>query len=262
MPIIDTPFERVAIDLVGPLPTTSESGNRYVLTMVDFATKYPDAVALPSCDSNMVVEGLLEIFSHVALPRQILSERGTSFTSGLMKELTRLLDIRQVLPTPYHPICNGLVERYNATLRQMCKMCQEKPRSWDRYIAPLLFAYREVPQVSLGFSPFEMIYGRHVRGPLTILKEIWTQEELEGNLKTTFSHVLDLRNRLERTTELAHQNLTAARRYQKMYDWKTGRRLLKAGDRALLLIPTIMHKSVMHWKGHTKSSAKKMRSIM
>ncbi|CAN8031464.1 unnamed protein product [Ixodes persulcatus] len=140
----------------------------------------------------------------------------------------------------------------------LCKMCEEKPRSWDRYLAPLLFAYREVPQARLGFSPFERIYGRHVRGPLTILKEIWTQEELEGNLKTTYSHVLDLRNRLERTTELAHQNLTAARRYQKkMYDRKTGRRLLKVGDRALLLIPTKTNKLVIHWKGPYKVIGKK-----
>lgn len=116
MPIIDTPFERVAMDLIGPLSSTSENGNRYILTMVDFATRYPDAVALPSCDSRTVAEGLLEIFSRVGLPRQILSDRGATFTSGLMQELTQLLSIQKLHTTPYHPMCNGLVERYNGTL--------------------------------------------------------------------------------------------------------------------------------------------------
>lgn len=116
MPIIDAPFERVAIDLIGPLSSTSENGNRYILTMVDFATRYPDAVALPSCDSRSVAEGLLEIFSRVGLPRQILSDRGATFTSGLMQELTQLLSIQKLHTTPYHPMCNGLVERYNGTL--------------------------------------------------------------------------------------------------------------------------------------------------
>jgi len=52
------------------------------------------------------------------------------------------------------------------------KVCAEKPKDWDRYIGPLLFAYREVRQESLGFSPFELVYGRSVRGPLLILKEL------------------------------------------------------------------------------------------
>lgn len=89
-----------------------------------------------------------------------------------MRVVNDLLAIKHLSTTPYHPICNGVVERFNGTLKQMLrKLSHEPPRSWDRYLAPLLFAYREVPQSSLGFSPFELIYGRHVRDPLTVLKE-------------------------------------------------------------------------------------------
>ena len=42
-------------------------------------------------------------------------------------------------------------------------MCEERPADWDRYLAAVLFAYRETPEDSLGFSPFEMLYGRAVR---------------------------------------------------------------------------------------------------
>lgn len=101
MPIVDTAFQKVGIDIIGPLSPTSEQGNRYILTMVDFATRYPDAIAVPSIDTRQVAEGLLEMFSRVGLPREIVSDRGPSFTSDLMKEISRLLSVKQLLTTPY-----------------------------------------------------------------------------------------------------------------------------------------------------------------
>ena len=73
---------------------------------------------------------------------------------------------------------NGLCERFNGVLKSMLrKMCQERPRDWDRYLQAVLFAYREVvPQASTGFSPFELLYGQTVRGPMQLFKELWTGE--------------------------------------------------------------------------------------
>ncbi|XP_070385441.1 uncharacterized protein [Dermacentor albipictus] len=200
VPVIQTPFQRVAVDIVGPLNPKSAQGNRYILTMVDYATRYPDAVALPSVETERVAEALVEMFSRVGVPREVLSDRGTNFTSDVMKEVSRLLSIKQLHTTPYHPMANGLVERFNGTLKQMLKrMCQERPRDWDRYLAPLLFAYREVPQESLQFSPFELLYGRSVRGPLAVLRELWTNDAIPDELRTTYEYVLTLRERLENT---------------------------------------------------------------
>ena len=73
-------------------------------------------------------------------------------------------------------MCNMLTEEFNGTLKTMLKrLCSEQPRQWHRYTNALLFAYREVPQESTGFSPFELLYGRGVRGPMSVLKELWTQ---------------------------------------------------------------------------------------
>lgn len=63
MPIIETPFKRVAIDLTGPFSPSSDAGNRFILTMVDCATRYPDAVALLLIDSETVAEGFIYMFS-------------------------------------------------------------------------------------------------------------------------------------------------------------------------------------------------------
>jgi len=158
MPLIERPFQRVAVDLIGPIEPMTDRKNRYILTMVDYATRYPEAVALSRIDAETVAEALVTMFTRVGVPEEVLSDQGTQFMSAVMQEVSRLLSMTQLVTTPYHPMCNGLVERFNGTLKAMLKrMCAEKPKDWDRYLPALLFAYREVPQESLAFSPFELL---------------------------------------------------------------------------------------------------------
>ena len=94
--------------------------------------------------------------------------------------------MHQPTTTPYHPMCNGLVENLNGILKCMLKrLCSEQLKQWNRYINALLFAYREVPQASTGFSPLGR-YERTVRGPMAILKELWTEEFDELEVKTSY----------------------------------------------------------------------------
>ncbi|XP_069108215.1 uncharacterized protein, partial [Argopecten irradians] len=251
MPLIDTPFQRVAIDLVGPLQPVTDRGNRYILTIVDYATRYPEAVALKGIETERVAEALVDVYSRVGIPREVLTDCGTQFTSELMQEVSRLLSIRQLSTTPYHPMCNGLVERFNGTLKAMLrKMCAERPRDWDKYLNALLFAYREVPQESLGYSPFELLYGRTVRGPMMILRELWTKEVPDPDTKTTYQYVVDLKDRLEETCKLAQEQLRSARsRQAKYYNRKAKARDMKPGDKVLVLLPTKRNKLLMQWRG-------------
>ncbi|XP_064479202.1 uncharacterized protein LOC135392418 [Ornithodoros turicata] len=242
VPVIGTPFHRVAVDIVGPLAPLTEKGNRYILTLVDYATRYPDAVALPSIETERVAEGMVTMFSRIGIPREILSDRGSNFTSDVMKEVSRLLSVN-----------------FNGTLKTMLKkMCQERPKDWDRYLEALLFAYGEVPQESLGFSPFELLYGRHVRGPLAVLKELWTEESLQPEVRTTYEYVLELRNRLEETCRLAHEELQrAGARYKKFYDKASHKRELEPGDKVLILQPTNHNKLLVQWNGPFEIVSKK-----
>ena len=250
MPIMDVPFHRVAIHLIGPLAPNSDRGNRYILTVVDYATRYPEAVALKKIDTENVAEALLEVFCRVGFPAQVLSDSGTQFTSGLMKELSRLVRIKQLFTTPYNPKCNGLCERMNGTLKAMLKkMCQERPSDWDRYLPAVLFAYREVPQSSTGFSPFELLYGRTVRGPMQVLKEPWTEIETPET-RNTYEYVLELRNRLEETCQLARDSLYKAQGVSKHhYDKGARDRRFEVGQKVLILLPTDRNKLLLQWKG-------------
>ena len=159
LPIMDMPFRRIAMDIVGPLPCSS-TGKRYILVICDYTTRYPEAVALRTIDANTVADELLAFFARVGVPDEILTDQGTNFTSQLLAEVYSLLQVKPIRTTPYHPQTDGLVERFNGTLKAMLKKAaDEEGRDWDRLLPYLLFAYREVPKASTGFSPFELLYG-------------------------------------------------------------------------------------------------------
>ena len=193
MPVMETPYQRIAVDLIGPLNPPSERGHRYILTIIDYATRYCDALPLKTISTVEVAECLLQVFCRVGVPLEILSDLGTQFVSDLMKEISRLLSIKGLVYTRYHPICNGLVEKYNGLIKKiLCRMCSEQPKQWDRYLPALLFALREIPSSSLGYSLFELLYGRHVRGPMEILRELWTNEDLNTEQKDEYQYVIEL----------------------------------------------------------------------
>ena len=156
-----------------------------------------------------VAEQLMELFSRHGVPKEILTDQGTNFTSQLLQELYKMLGVKPVRTPPYQPQTDGLVERFNQTLKQMLrKMIDEEGWDWDKLLPYILFAYREVPQSSTGFSPFEMVYGRDVRGPLDILKEGWIGGKPGGD--DIITYVIQIYECLEAAKETVLENLRQA----------------------------------------------------
>ena len=85
MLLIDLPFKRVAIDLVGPITPASEKGHRCILTLIVYATRYPEAVPLKNIDTESVAETLLNVCSRIGVPEEVLSNLGTQFVYECMK---------------------------------------------------------------------------------------------------------------------------------------------------------------------------------
>ena len=260
LPIMGEPFQRCAIDLVGPIVPASSDGYRYMLVLTDFATKWPEAIPLKSITTHAVAEALLNIFTRVGVPKEILSDRGSQFTGDMMKEVYRLMAVRGLYTTPYHPQCNGACERLNGVLKKMLKrLCAEQPKLWPKFINPLLFAYREAEHRATGFSPFFLMYGRNVRGPLHILKE-----SLEGDVprdeetRTAYQYVLELQERISQTLKLANDELKKAGiKSAKYCNRKSKLRDLKPGDKCLLLLPNSENKLIAQWQGPYDITGKK-----
>ena len=248
LPIVEEPFQRVAMDLVGPLPK-SRRGNRYILVLSDYATRYPEAIPLKKIDAEVVAEELVKIFAQVGIPKEILTDQGQNFMSQLLKEVYQLLHIQPIRTSPYHPQTDGVVERFNQTLKSMLrKYATEAGRDWDRLIPYVLFAYREVPQSSTGFSPFELLYGRPVRGPLDVLRESW--EAHQRSTESVVSYVLHMREKMEKMMDVVQVNMKKAQQQQKCwYDRSSRTREFKVGDEVLVLLPTATNKLFARWQG-------------
>ena len=159
LPCVGEPFEKVAFDLVGPLPRSS-SGNKYILTMMCLYTKYPEAIPLRRVDNHTVLEAMLEIFARHGIPKTILTDQGSVFMSKLTQQLYQTLDIKRVRTSPYHPQSDGALERWHACLKGMMRRAEIDLTNWDKQLKFLLFAYRDTPHCVTGFSPFTLLFGR------------------------------------------------------------------------------------------------------
>ena len=160
IPAFEEPFSRVIIDCVGPLPKT-RSGNKYLLTIMCASTHFPEAVPLQNIKA--IVKSLINFFTLVGLPRCIQSDQGSNFMSGLMQQIMFRLGIKQLKSTAYHQELQGALERFHQTLKNMLRAyCANNDKDWDEGVHLVLFAAREVVQESLGFSPFQLVFGHMV----------------------------------------------------------------------------------------------------
>ena len=129
MPLIDTPFKRVAV--VGPTEPRSDKTSRYILTMIDYATRYPEAVALPSIETERVAEELVGMCSRVGIPSAMLIEHESRVTSKVMNEVSRVLSLQQLTTIPYRPYSKGPVEKFHTMLKQMLLTMQIPRELWS-----------------------------------------------------------------------------------------------------------------------------------
>ena len=187
-------------------------------------------------------------------PNEVLIDNGPQFVSSVMSELARLTSIHQVHSTPYQPMSNGLVKRFNTTLKNMLvRMCTERTRDWDRYLEPLLFAYRETPQESTRFSPFELLYSRTVRGPVASLKELWSSESTDSGTRQTYQFVFELRNRIEDMCKAVRDNLEISQLHNKRhFDKKVRMRPLNKRDQVRVMLPTDYNNCLCNGKDLTR----------
>ena len=248
LPIIDVPFQRLGMDIVGPLPKSSR-GHRYILVLMDYATRYPEAIPLRTATGKAVARELFLLFSRVGIANEILTDQGTCFMSQVLKEMCQLLQVGQVRTSVYHPQTDGLVERFNKTLKSMLrKLVETDGKDWDKLLPYVLFAIREVPQSSTGFSPFELLYGRRPRGLLDLAKETWEQQP--SRHRTLVEHVEQMSARMEQVWPMVRTHMEAVQKEQsRLYNRGAQVREFKPGDKVMVLVPTTECKFLAKWHG-------------
>jgi transposase InsO family protein len=228
-------MEKVAMDILGPLPTT-DKGNRYVLVIADVFTKYTEAVALPDQEAKTVATAFVDTFvTRMGTPMTILSDQGTNFESELFKDMCSILGIKKISTSVARPQANSVVERFNRTLLTMLTAyCSENQKSWDIYLQQVMMAFRASKSASTGFTPNLMAFGREVTLPVTAVIGLPPGEHL-----TPSQHVNNLQNNMVKAHEIARHNLQKNAQYQKRYyDRSAKDRKLQVGQPVWLFEPS------------------------
>ena len=248
LPVIEIPFTRIAMDMIGPFPTTAK-GKRFALVVMDSATRWSEAFPLRVTDSVTVADELMISFTRVGVPDEILTDCGKKFVSRLMKELYRLLGVKSITTTPYHPATDGMVERFNATLKMMMRKTSKKwDGQWDLALPFLLGEYRRSPNDSTRFTPSELLYGRQIRGPLQALKDKWTGSATTP--KNVIAYITLIQDRLDGIKGLAKEKEEIKKKdHKECFDKKARERTFRKGELVMLRTPVLGPKMVTEWEG-------------
>ena len=228
------PFHRVAVDVL-QLPKTV-NGNQYVIVFMDYLTKWPEAFAAADQTAETIARLFVEqIICRHGIPQELLSDRGQNFLSNLIQEICKVLQVKKLNTSGYHPQTDGLVEKFNSTLIEMIAKCAaEKPLEWDVKLPYLLFAYRSSAQESTKESPFYLVYGRDPRIPTsTVLSQSRSVYAVDiDDYKSEFA------TNLSEAWKLARSNIEQAQtRQKKQYDKRAREVDLREGDRVMVYMP-------------------------
>jgi len=233
------PFERIAMDLIPNLPETYK-GNRHILVIVDYFTKWVEAYPLPKMDAlTIAVVFMNEFVTRFGAPDKLHTDQGKNFDSVLFKGVCSLLGIDKTRTTAYHPASDGLVERFNQTLeRGLAHYVAGNHRDWDTQLPAMLMAYRSTPQVSTGYTPAYLLFGRELCLPQDLAFGLPPGDGPDPITAPDF--VVELRRRLTNVHELVRDRLGDVHRYQAhVHDSRAVAVTFKAGDLVWLLVPAI-----------------------
>ena len=232
---VGAPLERIAVDVLGPLPASSR-GNKYLLVIQDYFTKWVEVYPLPNQEAVTVAEVLVQQFvSRFGVPMVLHSDQGRNFESAVFTEMCALLGIEKTRTTPLHPQSDGMVERFNRTIEaQLSKFVDDHQSDWDEYVPLLLMAYRTAVHETTGCTPAMMMFGRDLRLPVDLL--FGRPEEEPSTVATDY--VDALQGRLEQIHEFVRPHLKLqSDRMKERYDLKQLVKPLEVGEAVWLYNP-------------------------
>lgn len=232
---VERPFQKVAVDIMD-LPCT-EQGNKHVIVFQDMFSNWPLVFPIPDQRAERVARLLCEeVVPMFGVPEALLSDRGTNLLSHLMLDVCKLLGIEKLNTTAYHPECDGMVERFNRTLKSMLrKRAAQFNTQWDRHLPALLWAYRNAPHDSTGEKPSFLLFGWDCKSPTVaaLLPPSTAQPTVIEDYREEL--LLSLSSARRTALEAIRK---AQGRYKKIYDRRADSYTYQVGQWVLIRFPS------------------------
>ena len=216
--LIGVPFQRIGMDVLD-VHHISGRGNRYIIVIVDYFSKWSIAVARKNHKAITCAEVIVNQFvCQFGVPLEILSDQGREFEGRLFQGVCKLLRIHKIRTTPYRPQTDGLVERHNRTLLELLsKYVRYQYSDWDDHLPFLTMAYNTSVHDSTGCTPFSLVYGREALLPTDLVYPPVNFDQIPCS--TGAEYVEFLRNSISETRNMARRHLErTALRQKRNYD--------------------------------------------
>ena len=162
-------WEVISMDFITAFPMNMRQHDS-IMVVVDTLKKETHFIPVKSSYKDDAIAKIFmkEIFRLYGLPKELTFDKDTKFTSNFWKVLFAYLGTKLNFSTAYHPKTNGKIERVNQVLEYMLRMyVMDKPSKWEDYLHLVYFAYNNGKQASQGMFPYEDLYGRRCRTPMT-----------------------------------------------------------------------------------------------
>lgn len=167
IPWPEGPWQTLAIDIVGPFAPIRGQRRLFVISLIDLYSKWPEVLCTETCPTTRDVIGLLEeAFGRFGSPERVISDNGSQFVSREMDAFLRAEKVQHVRTTPYYPMANGQIERFNAEIgKAMREASGDRVYALRKYVR----TYRLTPHSTTEVAPAQLLLGRLPRNPLTAL---------------------------------------------------------------------------------------------
>lgn len=178
----DERFSQIHMDIVGPLPFSE--GKKYLLTIIDRYTRWPEAVPITDTTAETVIRVFFENWiARFGSPSTVTTDRGSQFESHKFNEFLRNMGCTRIRTTAYHPQSNGLIERFHRRLKEGIKT--RSSCSWVEVLPSILLGIRTAIREDSGCSPSEMLYGSALRLPGDLLSPEFSQSKVSPSCFTS-----------------------------------------------------------------------------
>ncbi|GBN01125.1 Transposon Ty3-G Gag-Pol polyprotein, partial [Araneus ventricosus] len=189
----DARFTHIHIDIVGPLPPSE--GQNYLLTIIDRFSRWPEAIPIPDMRAKTICHAIFDTWiSRFGCPSVITSDQGSQLCSSMFVEFTRMLGTQKIKTTPYHPISNGIVERFHRHLKSAIKAHENE--KWSELIPIILLGIRTAVKEDLQSFCSELVYGTTLRLPCDII-------DVSDIPPCDIEFITDLRHRMQQLNPVA-----------------------------------------------------------